>query len=268
MIRLPDLTLDADTTAALRGYQQSVNAVADYPGRVEAAKSEFKKRNTATNATFRAVRAKLAEMCSGARRCAYCEDSVADEVEHIAPKTLFPELTFDWFNYVYACGPCNGPKSNRWEVLDHRGELVVIIRERDAVPEPPPPGTAVLVNPRSEHPERFLELDLRETFLFVPTLGLSRSDELRARRTLDILGLNRRDYLAEARRAAFDDYNRHLEAYVQRKAEAAPTDELARRASSIARRQHPTVWHEMRRQRDRYAHLRRLFGAAPEALTW
>jgi hypothetical protein len=37
---------------------------------------------------------------------------VTDEAEHINPKDLYLERVFDWANYLYACGPCNGPKSN------------------------------------------------------------------------------------------------------------------------------------------------------------
>ena len=34
-------------------------------------------------------------MCAGAKRCMYCEDSAADEVEHHLPKNLYPEFVFD-----------------------------------------------------------------------------------------------------------------------------------------------------------------------------
>ena len=50
----------------------------------------------------------------------YCEDSVGDEVEHHRPKNLYPDHTFLWDNYLYACGPCNGPKNNRFAVFDVR----------------------------------------------------------------------------------------------------------------------------------------------------
>lgn len=57
-------------------------------------------------------------------------DSAADEVEHIAPKALFPERVFDWTNYIYACGPCNGPKSNRYSYVTTSGEMKEFIRTR------------------------------------------------------------------------------------------------------------------------------------------
>jgi hypothetical protein len=43
----------------------------------------FKSRNTENNSTFIEVRAKLAEICYGIQRCAYCEHAPANEVEHI-----------------------------------------------------------------------------------------------------------------------------------------------------------------------------------------
>ena len=70
-----------------------------------------------SNPTFRKVRESLTRMCSGAQRCVYCEDSVGDEVEHIEPKDLYPCLVFLWTNYVYACGRCNGGKSNKFAVV-------------------------------------------------------------------------------------------------------------------------------------------------------
>ena len=75
------------------------------PEQVKAAKTLFKSRNRKENRTFAAVRKELADLCSGSRRCMYCDDSVADEVEHFRPKDLYPEVVFAWMNYLYACGP-------------------------------------------------------------------------------------------------------------------------------------------------------------------
>src|SRR5437867_3043275 len=109
MIRLPSVLLPPLALQSLQGYQREIDMVRDYAKRVEAAERLFKSRNKTSNNTFRAVRLKLHEMCSGARRCCYCEDSFADEVEHVRPKSLYPEHVFVWENYLYSCGPCNGP---------------------------------------------------------------------------------------------------------------------------------------------------------------
>jgi uncharacterized protein (TIGR02646 family) len=54
---------------------------------------------------------------SSHRKCAYCELKPSDgggylEVEHILPKSLFPEQTFNWSNFIPSCKNCNIKKSN------------------------------------------------------------------------------------------------------------------------------------------------------------
>jgi hypothetical protein len=106
------------------------------------------------------VRAVLTEMCSGADRCMYCEDSAADEIEHVRPKSLYPDQTFVWENYLYACGRCNGPKSNSLGVLGSQRRAVVAIERRRGEPiTPPEPGRMLLIDPRREDPPRFPRLD-------------------------------------------------------------------------------------------------------------
>jgi hypothetical protein len=95
----------------------------------------------------------------------YCEDAPADEVEHHSPKDLYPELVFTWRNYLYACGPCNGPKNNRFAVMDPAdGRLIDVSRPRGAPVIPPAQGTLALLDPRRDDPMAFLMLDLRDTF--------------------------------------------------------------------------------------------------------
>ena len=101
MIHLSDPGLDHEATEGLARYQREVNAAGSYAARVAKAKESFGARNRRSNRTFRSVRKALTVMCSGAQRCVYCEDSVGDEVEHIAPKDLYPCKVFMWANYVY-----------------------------------------------------------------------------------------------------------------------------------------------------------------------
>lgn len=104
--RLPRVHQDT-----LAEYQKDVDEKCSYTEQVKAAKTLFSSRNRKRNRTFAAVRKELAELCSGSRRCMYCEDSVADEVEHFRPKDLYPEVVFVWMNYLYACGQCNGGRT-------------------------------------------------------------------------------------------------------------------------------------------------------------
>lgn len=47
-------------------------------------------------------------------KCAFCESKPDEsgniEVEHLAPKSLYPHLTFDWDNLLPACRKCNDAK--------------------------------------------------------------------------------------------------------------------------------------------------------------
>lgn len=76
------------------------------------------------------IRSQLATDAS--RKCAYCEAVVADvsypHVEHIRPKSKFPELAHDWSNLGVACQVCNVEKGDYWDdscsLLDPYGEDV------------------------------------------------------------------------------------------------------------------------------------------------
>ena len=268
MIRLPDIALPEETARKLREYQDEVDGKPSYEERVAEAKRKFSSRNKATNPAFRVVRQKLDEMCSGARRCAYCEDSAADEVEHVRPKDLYPEHVFCWENYVYACGPCNGPKGNKFAVFETgTGQLRLVTRDRNDPVVPPVSGGDVLIDPRSEDPLDYLELELVETFMFLPRAGNDQHSTTRGEYTIDVLGLNR-DMLIVARHEAFGSYLARLYMYGQRTREDADGAELNRLAEEIRSLSHPTVWQEMKRQRHFHPDLKELFENAPEALDW
>ena len=178
----------------------------------------------------------------------YCEDSVADEVEHFRPKDLYPEVVFAWMNYLYACGPCNGRKNNKFVVMDGTGKLVDVTRPHKAPVVRPTSGDAALIDPRRENPLDFLMLDLRDTFEFTPIADAGTQDYERASYTIEVLGLNDRDYLVRARRTAFRNYRALLSAY-------GPERNPQRRCAgmrAIRDNNHPTVWWEMKRQRQRW----------------
>jgi uncharacterized protein (TIGR02646 family) len=269
MLKIRDGRLAAAARTKLEQYQAEVDAAPGYEERVKRAKKKFSQRNKSTNATFKAVREKLTQMCNGARRCMYCEDSLADEVEHFKPKDLYPEVVFAWSNYLYACGPCNGPKNNRFAVIDPvRGDLVDVTRPRNAPVTPPVNGEAALIDPRRENPQQYLTLDLRDTLEFTPVTTLSGVSLERARYTIAVLHLNARDYLIAARENALSGFQARLSQYIQRRDAGASARELARLKRGIQRAPHPTVWVEMKRQRQHHPDLDALFNLAPEALNF
>lgn len=269
MTRTPEVPLSLESTIALREYQAEVDGEASYALRVEAAASRFASRNRRGNRVFDEVKATLDLMCAGARRCMYCEDSAADEVEHHHPKALYPELVFAWGNYLYACGPCNGPKNSRFGVVEADGRIVDTTRARGGAIVPPPAGESALLNPRAEDPLEFVMLDIAgDTFLFVPIAMAGTSAYARAEYTIALLHLNERDYLPVARREAYESYRARLREYAEERDAGASAAVLRRRVAALARMQHPSVWQEMKRQRTAIGELRGLFGRVPEAVEW
>ncbi len=243
------------------------NKYPTYADRVAAAKSKWSSRRSSTK-TMADVVDKLAEACAGPRRCMYCEDSLADEVEHVRPKNLYPEVCFTWTNYLLSCGPCNGPKSDHFAVFDANGAVVEVSRPQGADVVPPLAGTEVFLDPRSEDPLDLLELDLEDTFFFVPVHDEGTGEHERAKYTIDTLHLNDRDYLAKSRKLAFIGYKSLLRSYISDRDDGASTDDLDEIKWAIQENDHPTVWVEMIRQRDHLPELYDLFQQAPEALAW
>ena len=266
MLKVRNGRLPSDARQKLREYQDDVNAQATYPERVSRGKSKFSQRNRNTNSAFIKVRSKLTDMCRGSRRCMYCEDSVADEVEHFKPKDLYPNVVFEWMNYLYACGQCNGPKNNKFKVVARNSALVDVTRARNAPVTRPTAGSPALIDPRRENPLELMMLDVRDTFEFSEIASVGSLEFQRAEYTIEILRLNERDYLVEARGTAYTGYLDRLEQYVAKKEDGANVRELARRRRALQRESHPTVWEEMKRQRAHIPRLDVLFNAAPEAL--
>ena len=278
MLRIADRDLPEATVKVLRQLQAGIDGLADYPAQVEAAGRAWngKTSSKAKRAAFTTIRATLAGMCVGPVRCAYCEDSLADEVEHIRPKALFPELVFVWANYLFACGPCNGPKSSRHGTMigDRVEEFV---RRRDDPILAPTPGPSALLDPRVEDPMRFLELDLGGvtragqvidgTFEFLAADGLGPADSARADFSIRVLGLNR-EVMRVARGNAFGGFRARLREYVEDKEAGAGAAELARLQDDLLGTPHLTVFAEMRRQRGHLPGIDNLLRRAPEAATW
>ena len=266
MLYLDDPGLDTATARGLRKYQEKVDSAGPYAGRMEAGKRLFSHYDRRKDPVFRVVRERLADMCSGARRCSYCEDSAGDEIEHVQPKDLYPDRVFVRENYLLACGPCNGGKNNRFSVI-RAGLLVDVTRRHGDPVRKPRSGVPAPINPRDEDPLSFLDLEIVDTFMFLPREGLPDVDELRADYTIDVLKLNR-EVLLVARREAYGAYRARLHEYRGRRDDGGSEAELGLLRDAIRTSAHPTVWREMQRQREHLDELHALFEEVPEALTW
>lgn len=275
MIKLPEnIALPQKVLEKLKQYQGDIDKLDTFTKQSDKAKSSFKSKNKPKNKTFQAVKEGLTKMCSGARRCVYCEDSVGDEVEHIRPKDLYPELCFVWENYVYACGNCNGPKSNKFAVFREDNDEFYDASLNKGVQ--PPKGEDVMINPRIENAMDFCMLDLRGTFKFVIIKPQGTKEHKKADYTFnEILRLNdQREFLREARKKAFGNYKARLYYYTKEKKNGAHQDKLEAMIEQIKTEAHPTVWKEMQRYFSKGflqtfdQDLHNLFVESPEALNW
>ncbi len=260
-------SLPPATKRQLHIWQREVDAAPTYADRVTAAEALFTKYKR--RAAFRPVRTTLEAMCHGVSRCAYCEDSVADEVEHIKPESIYPEACFAWMNYLFACGPCNSRKNRFFAVFAGAPRAVVSVARQPKAPVTPPvQGDPVFLNPRIDDPLRFIRLDIVSTFWFLPSFPKGTEEHARAEYTIDRLGLNKREYLPKARKQAYSSYRARLKEYVAERDKGAPNRALKKLVMGVRGMDHPAVWLEMKRCAPRIPELRELFGKAPEALHW
>lgn len=250
-----------------------------------------KTSSIAGNAAFTEIKTALVSMCIGVEICNYCEQSEASDIEHILPKSIFPSQAFKWQNYLLACKKCNtAHKMDTMYVFNPGGSASVFLVSRGT--EPPTTDYAY-IHPRLENPLEWMQLNFKD-FLFYarpPHAPGSRGFE-KVERTLEILELNNRPNLVKYRREAFDNYKRMLREYVEVKKSTNHSDldhavtgnpnvdytvpfatEQTRILSSLQKSiqtsEHPTVWHEMVRQRATlHPLIQQLFTQATEALSW
>ncbi|MDE8762611.1 hypothetical protein PZB21_25920 [Rhizobium sp. CBK13] len=221
--------------------------MANFEGRVELAKNLFGDKS---RALFTRVRAALQVAAGDLVRCGYCEDSCADEVEHVWPKNFFPGRTFDHSNYLFACGICNPAKNDKFSVR-HAGAWVDLPAQRKALGFVVPPSTdARFIDPLAEAPLDLLWLDIREkTFMVVPIHDPGTLEYDRAEFTIDALRLNR-EFLVEARKNAYTGFRDRIHRYVDCKLNGEEQSLLDQRLFELRRTPHQTVRMEMRRQLD------------------
>jgi uncharacterized protein (TIGR02646 family) len=226
MLKLPNNPLPDIANARLQRWQNEINGLATYDLKVQEAKKQFPKKRQLK--TFKTVVKTLSLGLPGVERCAYCEDSFGNQVEHIAPKEFYPERVFEFDNFLMACNPCNSQKWTKYAVFEEEtGRTAHLNRTDDQPLIPPPAGDHVLINPRYEAASDFLELDLFGTAEFLVKDGLNVKDQLRADYTLTLLKLNK-PMLVRARKTAIETFIALLQRYDQMKQNLRPEHELQR----------------------------------------
>lgn len=249
---------------------------------------------------FRQLKADLTAMCVSVEICNYCENNEATDIEHVFPKSSFPEMAFEWGNYILACKTCNTTyKSDDFAVFDPAQSSTMRELAPRSRPRPvPPTADNAFITPRTENPLDFLWLDIiGDTFGFDEhPLLTSPRDKAKAAYTIKLLKLSDRPALLTARKKAFQFYRDRLrdcaeaeqaKSYTQLArlvARLEPDHEQVDRTKPLRQEQdrviqairhaiqtnaHPTVWHEMKRQRAQLPAINRWFAQAPvQTLTW
>jgi 5-methylcytosine-specific restriction endonuclease McrA len=289
MLKLIEKELPQFAYDFLKELQQEIDRL---PENERAAKAKSLWENRTNNAAFAEVERVLRAMCVGKAKCNYCEHNEAADVEHIAPKSLFPELTFVWTNYILACKQCNtGHKLDKMFVFSPAGSADWVLAEATADGSLPESKDLAYIHPRFDDPMAMMQLHLWEDddygdFLYYPTQPRGTRAHAKVLCTQEILSLGDERSLYYDRQNAFLTFRAHLGQYVQvaeattfqrlRKVtrgipvldETLPIDMQRQRilsgiAKSIQEAMHPTVWREMYRQRDRLpSALRADFDAA------
>jgi hypothetical protein len=293
MLHLTHKNLSVQTQDHLDTRQTDIDSKTPFDVKAERAGSlwDSKTGSQAGNAAFAEIKTTLISMCIGVEICNYCEQSEASDIEHILPKSLFPERTFRWTNYLLACKKCNTThKLDSMYIFDPPNSANTIWVARGTEPAS---ADYAFIQPRLENPMDCMQLSFKD-FLFYarPPHAPGTRGFKKVERTLEILKLNNRPNLVKYRTEAFGNYKRLLREYVAAKnatthleLENAVTgdplvdhntifaDEQQRIMdaikNSIKTGEHVTVWREMIRQQNTLPNLiQQLFIQAPEALTW
>ncbi len=292
MLYLTSKTLSNETTQHLQEQQQDVNGQSTFEKQVKRAESLWGNKKQNGKKAFDEIETKLKKLGKVQGICNYCEHNRSEQIEHIYPKSLFPNKTFVWENYLHVCGQCNKLKSNKCKIFYPNSTTEQELKGLGVLPSPN--EDLVIINARTENPLEFMILDLAgKTFRFVPINDDINSREYKkAHYTIDLLHLNLDDDLVRYRRLATENLLLYFEKCVQIR-ETQNFEELEKLVDNdflpldksqtllseqnrffhefkkkIQTSPHPTVWEEMKRQREFLPKTKILFEALPEALKW
>lgn len=290
MIQLVSKSLSKETQNQLDALQVLVNTKPDFEEKAAEAKALWKAKESPKKrkAAFEEVKEVLTSMCVAVETCNYCEQNEANDIEHIHPKSFFPELAFTWDNYLLACKQCNtGYKLDKCHVLDAANSPITLLRKKAPIGG----STVAFINPRIEDPNEFMLLNM-QTFKFDIFDDLEIVAQHKAEKTLEILKLNERDPLIQARKNAAIFFYERLDRLIKILAATSnaaiydlltPYDVLDTKISleqnkddievnhkkAIQQHQHPSVWYAIKTvSRHTDARWKALFEQLPQALDW
>ena len=305
MKKIEPKDLSAADINTLATKQATVNLKTNFSKKSNKAASLWtnKKGTSAKKSAFDEIEKKLKKAILPNGYCHYCEHNEASEIEHICPKSYFPEQTFVWENYLFICGECNRTKLAHFRIFNATGSnnIQELPNPVKGSPAFQPPTTDIcFIQSRLENPMEYLLLDLKTgIFIELPILEEATSvpekrHRAKAEQTRKILDLNR-EILRKSRQNVATHYKVQLE-YAAKIANSNSTPQLknklpdyfqecltkidfpARKSaclnlvkSNVQKHPYgnPTVWEEIKRQYFLYPDdLAAWFAACPDALNW
>ncbi len=296
MIRLKSdlITLEDDIKEVLEKKQKTIDDLYTFTEKSTKAGKAWESKGSPE--VFKKIKAHLISLCVSVEICNYCESNEANDIEHIFPKKLFPHRTFLWKNYLLACQKCNSMhKQDQFAIFNPSdSESVTEYASRQKLDVAPATEDSAFINPREENPMDFLWLDLDYgIFNIHPDFHEDENSRgfKKGEQTLKILKLNKREKLVAGRVSARKEYVHLLEEYIAIK-KATDFEELkkavhncpevnesipfleeqqniiASTKKQIKSHSHPTVWHELIRQKAFNPFFERLFSEVPEVILW
>lgn len=275
MLKLIDRELPHHAVDALKDLQKEIDIL---PEKERAAKAKALWEGRTNNEAFETIHRTLKGMCVGKAKCNYCEHNEAADIEHIAPKSLFPELAFVWTNYILACKQCNtGHKLDKMYVFSPPGSATSFLAKAAADGSLPESKDLAYIHPRFEDPMDLMQLNMWEDgdlgdFIFYPLHSRDTREHAKVANTLEILKLDEARSLDYDRAKTFNSFKASLAEYArvvkasthedltaatrgyppidrQQPIEVEKNKILASITKDIEESIHPTVWREMIRQR-------------------
>ncbi len=294
MVQLHSKTLSLATQQHLNDCQQDVDTQPNQQAKVQRANNLWQNKHSGNGQeAFDEIRETLDSMHARSGVCQYCEWNEISPIEHFFPKKHFPEKAFVWENYLRICHNCNGSeyKHDKFAVFLPDGIVFHLPITRGTY-HVPPSSDHVLINPRTEDPAQFLNIDLA-TGSILQKLNATPREFEKANYTRNLLGLNTRDVLLRGRKKAAQNYFSKLEKYVRvcavadflelnvaisnhfglsldvnKNFESEKERLKTHLKNDILDDPFPFVWAEMKRQQNIRPNLQILFRLVPEALLW
>lgn len=245
------------------------------------AQRDAKWKNRSRSA-FIEIKQKLKKASAAKDKCWYCEANEPKVIDHVAPKSKFPSLTFAVDNFVLACDQCNTHhKKDLFAVFHPQGSAKVLKLEIGKKYSALTTADFAFIHPHHDDPLEFFFLDLKKgIFLAHPAKRLDARATAKAKHTLRILELNRRPSLIRDRSYAVNAIELHLQRFlniqetknVQELIKLIPIPDesineatflktkrraLRKQKALLLQASHISVLHEMHRQANHFPNLKR-----------